>query len=304
MKAQSSLWRATREMHEWPLVVLTSLAIPAAGIFAARFLASAVFGSGQPGTGPETFAALALLVGLVVSLAHLGRPARAPLALRRTGRSMLSTEAALASALLVVAVLGLLPSVTGALRDACVTAAGVLGLGLLLTFGLVYFLPGCWPWRTALVAAPMSSGLAAGTLVLACAPAPPLPLLAPLVALAVDTGVFAAAWTSQHNPAEAGSHGAESDPHRNPAEAGSHIVEPALAPVHPAVFARRRALVSLRVVLVDLAPATLLLAQLPAIALVFLLVGLVVDRVAFYGLAAMRSTEAEMAGIERVIAQE
>jgi formate dehydrogenase iron-sulfur subunit len=263
--------------NEWPLVVFTALAIPAAGVFAARLLAGLVSGPAMPGDGVQALAAIALFVGLAVSLLHLGRPLRAPLALRGAGRSALATEVALASAVLIVALLALLPALSPALRLASARAAGIMALGLLVALGLVYFLPARRPWRTVLVATPMTSGLAIGVMVLASTAAP-WRLGAALGLLAVDIVAFVATWLSWR--------------------AGGPT-----APIHAGIFAWRRPLVALRVVMVNLLPATLLLAQLPILAVSVASAGVFVDRFAFYGLASERSTEAAIAEVDRFIAR-
>ncbi len=298
-----------RPFAEWPLVIFTALAIPAAGVFAAHLLASLVSGAATPFDGAQRLAAIGLLAALVVSLFHLGRPLRAPFALRGTGRNALSTEVALASALLILALLALLPSLSLALRLASARAAGVLGLALLAALGLVYFLPGHWPWRTLLVASPMTSGLAVGFVVLACGAVPPFPLAVPLAMFLIDGAVGCLAYqpsrpshrrlprrsSSLHDPtSEGGRFGLASLP---------DLPDHAFAPVYPCIFARRRSLVALRLVLVNLVPATLLVAQRPILAASIATAGVFVDRFAFYGLAAVQSTEAAMAAVEQRIAR-
>ena len=277
-RGHGSFRRATGGLHEWPLVLFTALAIPGAGVFAARLLSELVHLAPAGGDVVLAAATVALFTGLVASLAHLGRPLRAPLALRRAGRNALSTEVALAGGLLVLAVAGLVPELAPATRGVLLHGAGVVALGLLAAFGLVYFLTARWPWRTALVATPMVSGLAAGTIALLCAGDAPqaLSTLA-LVTLLVDAAIFAVPWMS-------GPPGHSS-----------------FAPAHPRIFKQRHALIALRCLLVNLAPASLLMARLPWLALVSIAAGLLVDRFTFYGVASILSTESEIQRVERLI---
>jgi len=267
--------------HEWPLVVFTALAIPAAGVFAAQSLAGIAGAAVMPTYVVWALAATALVAGLASSLAHLGRPLRAPLALRRAGRNALGTEVALASALIIIVVPALLASFSPPLRLALARAAGVLALGLLAALGFVYFLPARWPWRTLLATTSMTSGLAIGAMVVSASGAWWWSAAA-VGLLLLDTVAFAATWLSGPR---------------------FGLASPPYLPVYPGIHARRRPLVALRVLLVDLLPATLLLAQLPALAAGITIVGIFVDRFAFYGLACVASTEAAIADMERAIWQ-
>ncbi len=266
--------RAARGMHEWPLVAFTGLVIPACGVFAMRLLV------GLPGDEGASsvlgvFATLALLVGLAASLAHLGRPLRAPLSVRRAGRSPLSAETILAVGLLVAALLALWPELPASVPGIAATAAGVLALALLATLGLVYFLPARWPWHSALVVAPLATGLAVGAVALSATEEVQGISTAALVALLLDGLVFATAW--------------------------SRRAPDGFMAVYPAIFARRHALVALRFALVNVGPAAFLLVGPPLPALLTILPGVAIDRLTFYGVAAVRSTEAEIARVERIL---
>ena len=57
-----------------------------------------------------------------------------------------------------------------------------------------------------------------------------------------------------------------------------------------------------RLALVDILPAGCLLAGLPTLAAGLLALGILVDRVAFYGFASQHTTEAEVGWVEQVIA--
>ncbi len=256
-------------MHEWPLVVFTALAIPAAGLLLVRpFLDALDVGSAASAT-PLTATAL-LAVALLVSLAHLGRPLRAPHALRRAGRSALASEVLFAAVMLALSTLERFSEPTPAVRSAlvlCTSACSAIFLGVI---GLVYFLPARRPWRSALVASPLLLGLAGGLLWHTAAPPA-------IVVLLLEAIVAGPAWA------------------RHAGEARRCL------PVHARIFARRRLLIALRFIAANLLPAMSLLAGLPLVAAVVFVGGIFVDRFAFCGTACARTTEAEMADIEAII---
>jgi DMSO reductase anchor subunit len=259
--------------HEWPLVVFTALAIPAAGILLVVPL-FAVLESGRPETDAAApwFAMAMLAVGLGASLVHLGRPWLAPLALARTGRNALGTEVALASLALALAVVCLIPGIPVFARVTCARSAGVSSLLFLIVLGAVYRFPARWPWHGPIAAGPLVSGLAAGLVVLDAA------RTLALAFLLLDLSLSVLAWSRM--------------PGRRP-----------LLPVHPRLFAHRRTLLPLRWLTVNAIPATLLLATRPTTAVVVFLAGIVLDRFAFYALAMQQSTEAQVAHVERAIAE-
>jgi DMSO reductase anchor subunit len=277
-RRDASFLRDVRAMHEWPLVLFTTLAIPAAGVFAARLVARS-FQLLPDGTDVALEAAvLALVAGLVASTAHLGQPRRAPLALGRLGRNALCAEVALAATLVALGLVALLPGPATAARSVALDAAGIAALALLATLGLVYFLRARRPWRGPLVAQPMTSGLAAGTIVVACSAGAGTVSSLGLVLLAIDFALSVVSWRAYQR-------------------------DDRFVPVHPGIFEHRGLLMALRVALVDLVPAALVAAHLPLVAIVPLGVGIVIDRFAFYGVAAMRTTEGEVAHVERLIAR-
>jgi DMSO reductase anchor subunit len=277
-RRDASFLRDVRAMHEWPLVLFTALAIPAAGVFAARWVAWPLHLLSDGLDIALEAAVLALVAGLVASTAHLGQPHRAPLALSRLGRNALCAEVALTATLIVLGLVALLPGSATAARLVALDAAGFVAPALLATLGLVYFLPARRPWRGLVVAQPMTSGLAAGTIVVAgLGSAGTLSSLG-LVLLLIDFTVSVVSWRA-------------------------HPPDDRFVPVHPAIFEHRGLLVALRVALVDLVPAALVAAHLPLVAIVPLGVGILVDRFAFYGAASMRTTEGEVAHIERLIAR-
>jgi DMSO reductase anchor subunit len=263
--------------HEWPLVVFTTLAIMGAGLLATPLVAWLAAGSTAPAVGAVRWGALLLGAGLAVSTAHLGRPFRAPRASLGIGRSRLSSEIVVAGITLLLGI------VTALLRDAppvlgFTTAAAALAF--LVTLGLVYALPGQQTWRGAVVWMPLSAGLLFSTIavgVTGAAIGAPLGA-ATAVLLACDTALLVLRYLSLERPQER------------------------LAPRHPQIFARRRPMLAARFLLVDILPAGCLLAGLPSIAASLLAVGLLVDRVAFYGFASQHSTEAEVGQVEQFMA--
>lgn len=148
---------------EWPLVVFTTLAILGAGLLMAPLIAVLVGPAAAAGAGLLLPGAALLAAGLVVSLAHLGQPQRAPLALARAGRSRLSTEILLASAALAA---GALAAVFPYWSPVTTLLPAVLALGFLVTLGLVYNLPGQLAWRGSIAASPVVLGVGFGALAL------------------------------------------------------------------------------------------------------------------------------------------
>lgn len=263
-------------MHEWPLVLFTALTVPAAGMYAVTLLAEAAplpFGTPAYLRG---LAAALLVGGLAFSFLHLGRPRRAALALRRAGRNPLSTEVVFAAALCVVALALVVPSDWQAAVIALRRLAGACGAALLVTFGGVYFLRAHWPWRTTLVAGPLVSGLAAGSILLAAAPANGALQPLALGLLGLDAVVCLASWRRRRPPGA--------------------------LPAHPAIDEYRRRLLFLRLLFANLLPAALLLAGFRPSAAIAVGMGVLLDRFSFYGLAFVQTTEANVAEVERMIA--
>jgi DMSO reductase anchor subunit len=265
-------------MHEWPLVVFTTLTIAASGAFA-WFPIGEVFGVACPPPARVADAAtLAVFTALVAALGHLGQPRRAPLAFRRAGRNVLSTEVLLAALVLALGVARHLTGVTPGVRAALAWLAGIAATLLLVAVGLVYFLPGRRPWRSALVATPLVLGLAAGlTTRLAAAPTRDGALLASVLLL-VDAAVAVPVWTRHASPARRG------------------------MPLYPSMHERLRTLIGLRFALVNVATPLSLWTGLPGVAVAVLLAGIFVDRVTFYGTVCAETTEAEIARVEDLIA--
>jgi DMSO reductase anchor subunit len=262
--------------HEWPLVGFTTLAILGAGLLATPIVAWLAAGTTAPAAGALRWGVLLLGAGLVVSTVHLGRPFRAPLASLGLGRSRLSAEVVVAGvALLLGIATALLPHVSPVL-DLTTAAAAV---ALLATLGLVYALPGQQTWRGAVVWMPLTSGVAFSAVALAAFRGEASVAIGAVatVALAADTALVVVRRLALTVP-------------RVP-----------LAPRYPSVFARRQTLLAARFALVDILPGCGLLAGLPQAAAGLLGLGILVDRLGFYGFASQHTTEAEVQQVEAVI---
>ncbi len=261
--------------HEWPLVVFTTLAIVGAGLLATPLVAWLAADTPNLAVDAAPWGSALLGAGLVISTAHLGRPLRAPLASQGLGRSRLSAEAVVAGlALLLGIATASLPHLSPALGLAAAAAA----IALLVTLGLVYNLPGQQTWRGAVVWMPLTTGLAFSAVA----------LIALRGATTVATGVAAAAVAADTALLLS----------RQRLLARPTIP---LAPRYPSVFARRRPILAARLALVDALPACCLLAGLPEGAVGLLGLGILVDRVGFYGFASQHTTEAEVGRVEAVI---
>jgi DMSO reductase anchor subunit len=263
-------------VHEWPLVVFTTLAITGAGLLSTPLVAALVAGTPATAAPALPWGAGLLAAGLAVSLLHLGRPGRAPQVIRAIGRSRLSTEVALAGVALIAGIGAALLPYTSPLLDA---ATGVAALAFLLALGLVYSLPGQPTWRGAVVGMPLTMGLGFGVVTIAGMWDGAVAAVAPVAAAVLAADIIllllrrlALAWP----PAS-------------------------LSPRHPSVFAHRHALLAARLALVDILPGCFMIAGLPRIAALGLGVGVLADRVTFYGLAAPATTEADLASAEELL---
>jgi DMSO reductase anchor subunit len=268
---------AASVFHEWPLIVFTALAILGAGLLATPIFAWAIAGTPAPAAGALPWGTLLLGAGLAVSPAHLGRPLRAPLAPLGLGRSRLSAEIVFAGVALLCGAAAAIFHYVSPLLD---IAAALAAVAFLVTLGLVYSLPGQLTWRGAVAGMPLSSGLGFGAVSLAGLWGDAVVAVGSLAApaLAVDTGLLVLRRAA--------------------------IVYPraALSPRYPALFANRQLLLSARFTLVDILPGICLLAGLPALAAGLLALGILVDRLSFYGLACQHTTEAEVTRIEELLA--
>jgi len=222
-------------------------------------------------------------VALLLSLAHLGKPLRGALAVRGVGRSPLSREvvavgAALAGGLLAAFWPGGAPganAVGGLTALACLAA--------LLSIGLVYRLPHQLRWRGAAVFQPLAQGALWGWMALfgvrwflegPFREGVFVPLGALSLLLSADATLFLVRFRGLWSEARG------------------------LGAAHPGLFRRRRWLLASRFALGDLLPAAVLLGGAATWGLLSITGAIVLDRLAFYGLALPRTTEAEVARVE------
>lgn len=263
---------------EWPLVGFTTLAIAGAGLVTTPLLARLARTGGGPTPGWETaWGAILVALGLALSLVHLGRPWRAPLAVRGLARSPVSLEVVLGGATFILAAAAAL-AVRAAAPATTLLAplAGVVALLFLLSLGLVYRLPAQLTWGAETTASPAVLG-AAFALTLLAIRAPLLTAWA-LAAVALDAALFVLRW------------------HRL-----ARLAAP-LQPAHRVAFDRWRLLLLARFLAVDAVPVGLLAAGHASGASATLTLGLLLDRIAFYALAVQRTTEAEIERVEAVLA--
>lgn len=265
-------------LGDLPLVVFTWLAVPAAGtLMSLALLRPGLEVIDEVRRGLAGAASVPLAVGLVASLLHLGRPGRMLMALRGLGRSPLSAEVVLAGlALAAAAGACLLPS---AWSSPLLDAAGLTGALLLVAIPWVYARRGQPAWTWAAVVSPPLLGSAWGMLVLITVvdlPAGPAPSLL-VVLLAADTLFFILRW------------------HRIRRLAGS------ATPAWPAFQRHRGPLSLLRLLLADFGPAVATALEHPEAALVLLALGILTDRLLFYGFALKQTTESGVDLMEDVL---
>ncbi len=263
--------------HEWPLAVFTTLAIMGAGTLTAPLVAGIVSSSTATAQPVMLLGSVLLAAGLAVSLAHLGRPARAPLAAARFGRSWLSTEVVLggltlASGIIVALRPYELPGIT--------LLTAVMAVSFLAALGLVYRLPGQQTWHGAVVFVPLTTGLGFGALTLAGIWDGAIVAVGAVAAvlLAADTVLFVIRRFTLTWP-------------RVP-----------FTPRHPAMYEHRNLLLAARFTLVAVIPGMLVLGGLPKGAAGSLGLGILLDRLMFYGFAAQHTIEAEIASVEARLA--
>lgn len=268
---------ASSAFSEWPLVGFTTLAIMGAGLLTTPLVAWAAAGVPAPAATCVGWGAIVLAAGLVVSLAHLGKPLRAPRSASGIGRSRLSAEVAAGCvATALGAAVAFFPYVSAVLE----IATAIAGVVFLVTLGQVYALPGQQTWRGVTAWMPVTLGLGFGAVGLAASWGEAMAAIGAMAAaaLAADTALLVVRRSAISWP------------------------KVPLAPRYPDVFARAQALLMGRFVLVDLLPGAGLLAGLRETAVLLLGLGVLVDRIGFYGLAAQRTTESEIARVEGVIA--
>ncbi len=159
--------------YEWPLLIFTFLAEVAVGTFICAGCAQLVLSKRDNGVSRTLFlplmaaSAIALCVGLIASLMHLGQIISAPSALLNIGSSWLSREVLFASLSLVGFVVTVMVTRKsfGAAGTIAWGVSTVIGLVFLVSAGNAYLLPTIPLWNTA--ATPLSmivSFGAAGTI--------------------------------------------------------------------------------------------------------------------------------------------
>jgi hypothetical protein len=267
----SRVSRALAPGNDWPLALFTAMAIAGTGLLLGPF-SSLAAGRALPSATPLASGGLLLLAaGLAVSLAHLGRPLRAPRAVRNVGRSRLSAEIVMALATLAAAAAQIArPSSPLATSVLAVSAAGFL-----VSLGLVYALPGQRAWRAPAAVTPLAMALPLAVLASAAlegGSASWRPTV--MVLLCADLGLFS--WRVRRLSS----------------------IPFGCRPTRPAAFRRRGLVLGLRFTLVTLAPLLLSLAGHPFPAAAALALGILVDRAGFYALAVRHTTEGEIEAVE------
>jgi len=126
---------------ELPLVVFTVLAQASVGIVVMSLVQGRAT-QGPDGTARRQWglAAVLLAVGLVASLAHLGHPLGAPMAVKHLSTAWLSREVLATGALLGLIAVGAL-TMREALNPGLAWLAALVGLGALLAMGMTYSPP-------------------------------------------------------------------------------------------------------------------------------------------------------------------
>lgn len=261
--------------HHQPLVAFTSLAIAGAGAIAADAVVAIQGGPPRPVVPAIGLALLA--AGLVISLVHLGKRGRFPLAVLRIGRSRLSTEVVLGPLVLAGGAASLATSAGSMPGQYGYWAATILALSFLAMVGLVYHLGGQLTWKGATALTPASAGMVVGMAMVDSFDRPPGALPYAILFVLVDAIVFMLRWRRVTALAVAGHTGEDSR------------------------FDRRHELLLGRLLLLDAIPFVLLTVSPSALVPLVAAAGLVVDRLGFYALGVQHTTEREVASIERVI---
>lgn len=270
--------------HEFPLVLFTALTIGGAGL-AAAWLCVGLIGW-VPLVPPRNFLILitaSLGVGFLVSAGHLGRRSRGHLALARVGRSPLSNEVLLGGLALLFCGAGIGLAEDPVLYGPVSVAGLILSALLLPALGFVYNLPGQLSWVGLSLFHPLALGMGIGFTYL-LRELPPGAMargeLIILVVFMVD-GLFV--WERTRRIGVAAKRG---------------------LPVHPAILRLRGFLLSLRILLGILIPASAILWGWRELAVLSLALNLLMDRILFYGFAIRESTESGLAGVTAVLEAE
>jgi DMSO reductase anchor subunit len=258
-----------------PLVWFTSLAIGGAGVIASSaWRAPSDLSSEAVGLAIGT---IALGAGILVSLSHLGRKSRAPLAVGGVGRSALSHEIVLAGATLAAALALLAMYWQGAFSAWPRIAAAATATLFLLSIGRVYHLGGQRTWRGATVLIPLTAGLVCGEVFLQAIGNASIreDSLAYWI-VPIDALVFTVRWWTLAR---------DTPPLVAPRVDGSRLHNLSAA----------------RLLIFDAVPLVLLDMHVAGPAIVAVALGLALDRWLFYALADQHTTEAEIARVEAMI---
>lgn len=266
--------------HEMPLVLFSALMVFGCGAGAAHlvFTAAGVASLRPPPSLPSLITVL-LATGLIVSLAHLGRPQGIFDTFRRVGRSRLSNEVILAGfALIGSSLSSVLPPAHSFFAPVWVLTL-VACVSVLLSLGGIYRLPGRPGWGGPVALQPFTAGLVFGGVLWAASVAEPWPVsYAGLMAVVLFLDLAITLWRG----------------------VVLHLAE--AVPDHAGFFRLRNMFLPLRLALVDLLPALLLIGGSWRVAVVSVVIGVFLDRTLFYGLGAKRNTEAEVARVEKILA--
>lgn len=265
-------------MRDLPLVLFSSFAMMGAGsVGALPLLWLAGGGVRWPGEAMAVTAISLLACGLLLSLSHLGRKRRMPLAILGLYRSPLSLEVGLVGVTIAALSGVLLFGSHSALLFWLI--AVIVSLLLLIVIGLVYRLKGQATWRGVAIVTPLTTGLLWGLLLHATFTTISMEMFRPIVYLfiALDFAVTVLRWNTIERRGSTG-------------EARNQ-----------AAFARRRVLFIVRSMTIDLFGVGALLLFGPAVALISVSVGVLIDRYSFYALGVQLTTEAEVARIESII---
>ncbi len=278
-----SRFQIVRTFHEFPLMLFAALSIAGAGAAATPPLA---YLFGLVHRAPERVEArIALFLlgsGLLVSLTHLGRPERMARALSGVGHNPLSTEV-LAACMTLAACVGVFIFPPGGLPAFVMWGiAASAGVSFLVALGFVYRLEGQIAWSVPSEWVPLVLGSLYGLIALSAYTSRATSSLVTviLVLIAIDAGFWAVRW---HNVERGFIYG---------------------QPIHPGIFAARRRILILRFLLVTVLPGLAYFSAMPVIALIILGIGLLHDRLAFYGLALQRTPEAEVSRVESILHSE
>jgi len=272
--------RSTQHFHELPLMLFTALGITGAGVAATHPVAFAFgFVPWVPARPEALLAALLTGSGLLISLLHLGRPARLTRALSQTGSNPLSNEVFAACLSLIMCLcIRFIPGGSGVVNLLWGIAASS-ALFFLISLGWVYRLPGQLFWTGLTVLSPALLGIVFGLLALSAYEqrANTKIVTAILGLLAVDAGMQIVRWIRLERRRCEGQ------------------------PAHPRIFGDRHHILMVRFLSVTVLTPFAFLAAMPTIALIILGLGILHDRFAFYVLALQQTPESEIARLEELL---